>query len=86
MWYFNPFACLYDLLQFSLGQRNGLDTRKEVGGRGRKWVVSGAMRGLGGEIEIGRLWRRDESGRQCLIALASSTVDALNWAPGMLLK
>ena len=33
IWYFSPLACLYDLLQFGFGHRNGFDISKEVGGR-----------------------------------------------------
>jgi len=33
MWYFNPLACLYDLLQLGLGHRNGFDNSKELPGR-----------------------------------------------------
>ena len=33
MWYLSPFACLYDLLQFGFGHRNGFDSSKELPGR-----------------------------------------------------
>lgn len=33
MWYLSPFACLYDLLQFGLGHRNGFERRREAPGR-----------------------------------------------------
>jgi hypothetical protein len=33
MWYFNPLACLYDLLQLGLGHLNGFVTIKELVGR-----------------------------------------------------
>jgi hypothetical protein len=144
MWYLRPLACLYDLLQLGLGQRKGLDMRREVGGRGREaaceWVLEvpcagWAAAGLGpegcGEATTGvegavcEWWGGFSTGSlffalissplppkskaggthpapsspficcgswthtcvfSLLIALASSTVAALNWAPGMLLE
>jgi len=45
MWYLSPFACLYDLLQFGFGQRNGLERRSEDAGRDKvvlaRWVEVG---------------------------------------------
>jgi hypothetical protein len=35
IWYLGPFACLYDLLQFGFGQRNGLERRSDEAGRER---------------------------------------------------
>lgn len=139
MWYFSPLACLYDLLQFGLGQRKGLDISRDVGGRGREaaceWALevpcescAGALepegcgegRGLQGAVCAcgfssdslffplisSPLPNSSAGGTQpapsmpficcgswihtcafsLLIALASSTVAALNCAPGMLLE
>lgn len=44
MWYFKPFACLYDLLQFGFGHLNGLVTMSEF--PGRESVVEGMSCGL----------------------------------------
>lgn len=138
MWYFRPLACLYDLLQFGLGQRKGLDIRREEAGRGREaaceWGFEtpcggwagfepegcGDKMGVGGAVcawgfSTGSLFfplisspppKSNAGGthpapstpfsccgswtQTCafslLMALASSTVAALNWAPGMLLE
>jgi hypothetical protein len=46
MWYFKPFACLYDLLQFGLGHLKGLVTKSELEDRAR--------------VTVGVVWDRDE--------------------------
>src|SRR6266436_1796898 len=49
-WYLSPFACLYDLLQFAFGQRNGLERRSDESGRER--VVLARVVEVGeGEVE-----------------------------------
>ena len=47
MWYLSPFACLYDLLQFGFGQRNGLERRSEDVGRERVVLARGVDEGEG---------------------------------------
>ena len=50
MWYLSPFACLYDLLQFGFGQRNGLERRSDEAGRERVVLARGVDVGEG-EVE-----------------------------------
>jgi len=50
MWYLSPFACLYDLLQFAFGQRNGLERRSDDAGRERVVLARGVEVGEG-EVE-----------------------------------
>jgi hypothetical protein len=57
IWYLSPFACLYDLLQFALGQRNGLERRSDEAGRERVVLARGVEVGEGevgdeGEAEV----------------------------------
>ena len=47
MWYLSPFACLYDLLQFGFGQRNGLERRSDEAGRERVVLARGVEVGEG---------------------------------------
>jgi len=51
MWYLSPFACLYDLLQFGFGQRNGLERRSDDAGRERVVLARGVDVGEGEEEE-----------------------------------
>jgi hypothetical protein len=53
MWYLSPFACLYDLLQFGFGQRNGLERRSDEAGRERVVLARGVDEGDGDEGDEG---------------------------------
>ena len=50
MWYLSPFACLYDLLQFGLGQRNGLESSSDDEGRESVVLARGVIAEAGIEV------------------------------------